>query len=183
MKIYELIETTELAKNIVFANHNQVILYECELSGQISDGHWENASPRDHWKNMTSAQISFSSDPMKQGVFGFHTKRKYHFAAPLLLDAVGDRMLFYVKFYNTYKDVSLDLHDTIDLLSKDYITSLTSSSDSYYEKKVREIMNILHLRSKEELNTVAAKVENFKYSMQDLKKDLKQMSTIVNKGK
>ena len=35
---------------IGFANQAQVILYMCELCGQISDGHWENSKPYDHWK-------------------------------------------------------------------------------------------------------------------------------------
>ncbi len=180
MKVTELFEATD--KTIVFANNNQVILYECELSGQISDGHWENASPRDHWKDMTGAHVTFSPDPAKQGVYGFYPRRKYGFASPQLLEVVGNRMLFYVKFYNTYKSIGLDHHHTVDML-EDNLTSLMGHDDGYFEKKAQELMHLLNLGSKEELKMVVDKVNQFPYSMLDMRKDLREMSKIVTQVK
>lgn len=78
---------------IVWANNAQKILWDEELSGQVSDGYWENSSPRGHYKEITAAESAISSNPAEQGTFGFVPLRKYNFNNGELLDIVGDRML------------------------------------------------------------------------------------------
>lgn len=83
-------------EKIVFANATQVLLFNEELSGQISDGHWENATPYDHYERPCRAEVTWHENPDRQGI-NFTRKRKYNFASASLLDAVGERMLDIVK--------------------------------------------------------------------------------------
>lgn len=91
---------------ITFRNLNQKVLYECELKGQISDGHWENARPEDHWIVMTDAEVEVN--PEKVGC-SFHPRRRYNFAAKDLLDVVEDRMLFYVRAVMAYPKLANEI--------------------------------------------------------------------------
>lgn len=72
-------------------NLAQKVLWDQELSGQISDGQWENATPWDHWKPWCDAEVVV--DPEHVGR-NFHARRQsYMFNAKDLLEVVGERML------------------------------------------------------------------------------------------
>jgi hypothetical protein len=76
-------------------NHAQKVLFEKELKGQLSDGHWENAGPFEHWKDWCVAEVRV--DPTNAGI-DFHPRRqRYNFANGELLEAVGARMLSCVR--------------------------------------------------------------------------------------
>jgi hypothetical protein len=38
-----------MTNTLVLRTVSQAVLFTHELCGQLSDGHWENASPREHW--------------------------------------------------------------------------------------------------------------------------------------
>jgi hypothetical protein len=63
----------------------QKLLYDNELCGQISDGHWENAIPSNHYHIMCDAEIIVAKPDEKIGA-NFTPKRRYNFAnnEPLL---------------------------------------------------------------------------------------------------
>ena len=62
-----------------------------ELQGQISDGHWENSSPQDHWQPWSNANVIV--DPKNVGR-NFHARKdNYQLNAKDLLEVVGDRMI------------------------------------------------------------------------------------------
>lgn len=71
-------------------NKAQVVLFEQELKGQISDGMWENATPSSHWLQICSATAKVGQ-PL--GPVGFIPKRGYMFSHPQLVDAIGARMI------------------------------------------------------------------------------------------
>lgn len=99
-KISQQISNTNNNKTnlvIAFRNMNQKVLYDKELSGQISDGNWENSRPFNHWEIMTDAEIIV--DPNNLGP-NFTPKRKYNFNDPELFNDVKNRMLFHVRAYN-----------------------------------------------------------------------------------
>jgi hypothetical protein len=52
---------------IGFKNRNQVILFEQELKGQISDGMWENSRPYNHWKTPCVAVAIVASTDAEVG--------------------------------------------------------------------------------------------------------------------
>ena len=84
--ILETVQPTMHVKNLSQSN-----LWYAELSGQISDGAWENAKPMDHWEAWSEAEVMVGN-PV--GYFGFTPKRtSYNFDQ--ITGIVGARMLLY----------------------------------------------------------------------------------------
>ena len=73
-------------------NQSQANLYNAEISGQLSDGAWENARPSDHWKAWSDVDIVVGS-PI--GYSGIYPRRTKYALANQLLPYVGARMLVY----------------------------------------------------------------------------------------
>jgi hypothetical protein len=78
-------------------NRAQVVLFNEELSGQISDGVWENARPFNHWTWVPSAEnVGVSEAPgfyAPSLTYGFRPPRRYNFCNSLLIEVCGDRMI------------------------------------------------------------------------------------------
>lgn len=72
-------------------NAAQKILWDDELSGQISDGAWENAMPLDHWKPWCRAEVVV--DPANVGRNFYVRKDSYLFTSTSLLEIIGERMI------------------------------------------------------------------------------------------
>ena len=170
---------------INFRNIYQVTLYECELKGQISDGYWENARPYDHWKIMCAAEARVG-EPLGPN---FRPKRKYNFAAKDLIDVVKYRMLFQVKLKILYPSLSVQTIRDIDILvdcetGEPRVKWLLerAASDSYWRKIVTTAKQNLGVTTDEKLINVVEKVVEFTgYTLAELKKELKDMSLIVNR--
>ena len=54
-------------------NMSQACLFEMEVSGQISDGKWENARPYNHWEWICNTEMVISDENSYSGPF--RTKR------------------------------------------------------------------------------------------------------------
>jgi len=70
------------------ASLSQKNLFSCEITGQLSDGAWENTKPYDHWEPWGNADVKVGSNvgrtfPVKKDGYNLGS----------LLDYVGDRML------------------------------------------------------------------------------------------
>lgn len=76
-------------------NLAQKILWEDELAGQISDGRWENSSPREHWVPWGRAEVVV--DPDNVGRDFYAQRDGYCFTEKELLSIIGERMLDYVR--------------------------------------------------------------------------------------
>jgi hypothetical protein len=72
-------------------NQAQKILFDEELSGQISDGAWENSTPHDHWRPWCDAEVVV--DPANVGRDFYAKRDSYGLDRRDLLDIIGDRML------------------------------------------------------------------------------------------
>jgi hypothetical protein len=102
-------------------NPAQVVLFNEELAGQISDGVWENARPFNHWTWVPRAEnVGISEAPgfCAPGLtWGFRPPRRYNFCDSLLIEVCGERMIAEVqtrlKGYFAYNLESLkaDLRD------------------------------------------------------------------------
>jgi hypothetical protein len=78
-----------------FRNDVQACLWENEIRGQISDGHWENARPSKHWEAWCGADVIV--DPTDLGR-DFHVEREtYALKSRDLLSVVGGRMVGYAR--------------------------------------------------------------------------------------
>lgn len=70
------------------ATLSQKNLFVCEISGQLSDGQWENAKPYDHWQPWSNSDVKVGSRVGRD----FPVKKDgYNLGS--LLQYVGDRML------------------------------------------------------------------------------------------
>jgi len=169
---------------INFRNERQVTLYECELKGQISDGHWENARPYGHWKIMCNAEARVG-EPLGPN---FWPRRRYNFAAKDLIDVVGHRMLFQVKLKILYPSLSYQAIEDLDILvdcetgePRVKLLIERAASDPYWRKRITMAKQNLGVTTDEELIDAVTRVVEFTgYTLTELKKDLKDMSRIVN---
>lgn len=170
---------------VYFRNRNQVILYECELKGQISDGNWENSQPFHHWEKPCNAEALVAKNEKELGL-NFYPSLNYGFSSPRLFDVVKYRMLFYVKIYNTFPNLSLDNHHTYDLLCdygneeitwKNIIDSI-NSGNKYYKEKSDWLEEKLDAKTDEKKEKVCKKIKEYNYDLITLKRDLRDMSKI-----
>lgn len=72
-------------------NEAQRIMFTDELSGQISDGMWENLGVRDHYIPWTRAKVIVNPDNVGHTFYAPYDA--YDFVNKDLLEIVGDRML------------------------------------------------------------------------------------------
>ena len=79
--------------SITLPTASAAALFEHELKGQFSDGMWENARPRDHWRfwNVLVVKVAPGRCLVETNQAYACTKTSYDIAA--LYDIIGDRML------------------------------------------------------------------------------------------
>ena len=177
-----MLNQTTTKPAIVFESYVQAVLYEIELCGQISDGHWENASPRDHYKCMCDAHVRYEGRRKDEeaGVQGFRPRRRYNFAAKPLLDVVGTRMLAYARLAKAglpLEMIRLIERGVIDLYGA-VRTEIRDDLTGPYWDKLRTLVAVLNT---EAIRAIAT--DEAAYSMADLRSDLRSMSAIVNAPK
>lgn len=81
-------------------NLAQKVLFLAELQGQLSDGHWENARPLDHYKPWCALgwdDVIVTRDADHLGRTFWAQKDNYALGSRDLLEIVGDRMLAKVR--------------------------------------------------------------------------------------
>jgi len=84
---------------IYFRTNEQRHLFINELSGQISDGMWENARPHNHWEVWCDADtfVDANNPRIELEISDRVPKKNYNFPQKALLDIIGDRMINIVK--------------------------------------------------------------------------------------
>ena len=170
-----------------FMNIAQCALYNAECRGQISDGCWENAEPRDHWKKPSSANAFIALNAEQLGT-NFNLLRYYDFARKDLLAVVADRMIGFVKYYTLFPEYlfngsdtwnSEPLHSVADL-NEFFATLARNPNDEYWQKKKAFIMELHGITEPMDLFTIAQRVQSVPYDMQALRKDLHEMKKIMH---
>lgn len=86
---------------IQVSNKPQQWLWECELTGQMSDGMWENSSPFDHYKAMSVPAVI--GEP---GLVNVYPRRTYGYRK--LVSVVGERMINLGKLAKAYPELEPD---------------------------------------------------------------------------
>jgi len=162
-----------MSKNILFVrNIAQKVLFETELQGQLSDGHWENSTPQDHWKPWCNAKVRIEEG--KLGRTFLVAKDNYNFANKDLLDVVEKRMISYVRLGLTFGA------DTVELLEYylDFDGNFRGAptfEGSFYDD-VRWQLSASNVSA----DQVQQAVNNESlYTKKDLIKDLKDLKVIV----
>jgi hypothetical protein len=156
-----------MTKQIRFENKVQAALFQFELLGQISDGYWENSKPGDHWQVFTRVEVVV--DPANPGMTGIWTKRKYNFAAPMLVDVVGDRMVNIANLAHKGYDGSV-----VDRFNMYWDQFENPGDHEYWKKKAADFAQIFG-----NYDGWATAVHG-EWDLKQVKKELKRMSEIVN---
>lgn len=155
---------------LVFKTPVQAILFEHELKGQLSDGHWENSRPHNHWEAPCRAVVSWSAT----GPWGrewYYQDRKYNFANKDLLDVVGMRM---VRLARVVLGVSYEVAEEASAMDAFNLDgSLEGRPPTWFDSRRREQFATLPLESIQK-----ALEDESLYSMRDLRRDLKEMKNI-----
>jgi len=158
---------------LVVGNIAQKVLYLTEMSGQMSDGMWENSKGWEDYRHLDWNNIGVGGNIGKK----FHANRTgYNFTNPELLDIVGDRMLSSINLLKKYPNETLSamkkgLSLPDDLESVEY---LFSNSIDYYKEQVLKLNDIG--LTKEKMKNA---LENPVYSKEDMIKDLKGLKKAI----
>jgi hypothetical protein len=82
-------------KNTIYVGSlEQQALMELELKEQVSDGHWENDTPMNHWEALAEAEVVIRPEKVGRN---FKVRKKYNFADEELVSIVGRRMITFVQ--------------------------------------------------------------------------------------
>ncbi len=157
-------------KTIYFATVVQVTLFVNELVGQISDGMWENSSPRNHWRDPCDATVAV--DATNPRIEGFYPKRAYGFASPTLLEIVGDRMLTYARARIKHPELSDRAIRSLD--SGEWMWKETGP---HYDN-IRTDLAVIGIHNHADQKRVLAELVDVKYDLKDLRKDLRAMTQV-----
>jgi hypothetical protein len=108
------------------ATLSQKNLFDCEISGQLSDGAWENTKPYDHWEPWGKSTIKVGTSVGRD----FPVKKDgYNLGS--LLQYVGDRMLSFGAAGSTGWDLT---NSSDDQYAVEYFFAANSPAD--LERKV-----------------------------------------------
>lgn len=134
---------------LAFRNPDQKVLFDCELSGQLSDGQWENAMPQDHWEAWCKAETVVAEDPDYVGRDFDIKKDSYGFTRKGFLDEGFDlagRAMGYVRVARTFgydMDVrSVTDYDKPQSWMSDDLKALVTSIDQKQKAAVIEDASI-----------------------------------------
>jgi len=171
-----------MSNTIWFENSRQVVLYQCELKGQISDGNWENSRPLDHYKIMCDAEVKVADDGV--GKLNFTPKRKYNFADKDLVRSVGHRMMWYVKLHLVHPDIPVrdigGLPEGLECLRSAY---KSSRPGNYWESEIDLALTTLRVCTKNDLIEKYQEITDYdEYTEKDLVKDLRAMRNILSRS-
>lgn len=173
---------------IIFENHIQQILYECEMKGLISDGMWENSKPYDHWHIMCDATTSVDSEGLLPRM-NFKPKRRYNFNDDELFEAIGDRMLWEAKCIIYFPPFTPEQIDLLEYLLPEYLELLLKAriteENTYWVEKRHELKLLLCCETEgdDALKKTAELIDAVDYSVKELRNELKRMGRIVNERK
>jgi hypothetical protein len=173
---------------IRFSTKSQATLYNCELTGQFSDGAWENSGPRDHWRfwgDLEGVHKTPTGIYIYPGKYGRKVKDGYNLTS--LIQYVGARMV-------TIARLSLMGYD--DQFCRDCDGLMDFGGENWASKPMDQQREILDrgLKNVEELankNSYWAKTWNqmkdidtdrflsIRYGLSELKKDLASIKDVM----
>jgi hypothetical protein len=175
-------------------NLSQANLYNAEISGQLSDGAWENARPADHWQVWSGINVKIGS-PI--GYSGIYPRRTKYALANQLLPYVGARMLVYgaaglAKLdlnQNTSADLNYALENFFEVFNtttaqqlvavaktktyEEFMQAFTEKAErSNYFKKYIQIIE----KNNSKVKLTYEMIAGGQYNVNTLKNDLKDIS-------
>lgn len=175
---------------INFNNHIEETLWLHELSGQISDGYWENSRPHNHWLFWCNCETTVNFN--KPGVFNYNSyeilKNNYNFYAPELLSCVAFRMLSGAWLSIVLgKTLTRDQYDFAEHFAGIFQINPPLNDIDVINIIQKEMLNKENYMIKTYSNSVAIEdlIKAFKYesrnafTIKDLRKTLESISQII----
>ena len=175
----------ETTGTIILPSLSTCALWEHELTGQFSDGMWENSGPRDHWMFWCRLEVKLepSGAPRVETDYAYKcTKTGYNIAS--LYECVGRRMVNLGRMGTALASIGGTTFDqNLRYAAEDMPETLEDfTAIRKGEKKVGEFEK-RHLDSVSDELAVA--YYNTKYEMKHLRADVKTIKTAmktVNRG-
>jgi hypothetical protein len=188
-------------RNIYFRTVSQATLFEHEISGQISDGAWENSGPHDHWQFWCNLNVKVDPSNPRVESNEWCRRNTYGINRKDLLEIVGMRMLsmgvianylgeipdrdiaecledMYEWNYNTNRveRKSVDFLGAIDKVLADWARYSKGTPDDYWFKKSQKVIEFR--------NRIASDVDKFfncimSYDYKAMLKDLREMKDVM----
>jgi len=141
-----------------------------ELDGQISDGHWENSSPHEHWVPWYHARVVVAQDEQQVGR-NFHTRKDtYNFTNIDLLKVVGLRMLGIIRIARRFGI------ETASLFEHSVECDASFEVPTYEGERYDEIRARVYDLG---LENIQAALADESYTFDAMKRDLVDLKTIV----
>lgn len=176
-----------MAIKLYFKTLSSALLYEWEISGQISDGKYENAQPFGHWRwiNDTEKIISKSCEPHYEGSNPFRGVKKYNITEwKRYMQTDGTRWAYRVFNYIFAGRCFKNTNESLTNLSNSYISSIfekiplnrikhdgTAFEYTDFQNIVNEVYTEIQQLLKKKKENNSANTEYTKY----LKTSLKQI--------
>lgn len=163
---------------ITFRTHDQKVLFDHELRGQLSDGHWGDTTPHDHWKPWCQAETVVGPDV---GVNFWARKSNYNFLAGDLLDVVEGRMRRAVIVARLFGADAIDLVSSLyGACGAEAWSGLPRYEGEYWDKK-RAAIQALADKFQIDVDRIERIMieEERSYTSADLRRDLKEMMVAI----
>lgn len=154
-------------------------LWEHEITGQLSDGMWENAAPHDHW--MFWCRLTLQFDPSKLASVVTENRyqcRKTGYNIAALYEHVGARMVNLGRLATAAAKLGMVS------LSHDHRYAAEDMPATYEEfTQIRKGEKQVHELTKKHLDQVSEELAhayyNTKYEMKHLRADVKLIKTAM----
>lgn len=173
---------------LYLTNMSQACLFEMEVSGQISDGKWENSRPYNHWEWICNVDMKLSDE---NSYYGQYRTKKYNIKNlfnEFMKYIKGEdfpwpmRMYYYAKF-GTLLDPKyineldglrsfieeIGYHENINTL-EDLKNDMPEYLQKYWKDEYDKIFSTENIQQ----------FRNSQYSIKDLKRDLALLDISVN---
>lgn len=164
---------------ITFATKTQAAIWQHELTGQISDGMWENTR-NTSWKEWCSAEVEVGEDIGREGFYP--QKDNFNFANKQLVEIIGDRMIAYARLSKHFDDADLvyQLQSVFCGLGgefrMDIISDIVRYKGQYWDNLRKVAAEVGYEKAK-------AALEDESYGMKELMADLKDIKKTIRKVK
>lgn len=166
---------------ITFRTAEQAAIFDLELTGQFSDGKWENLRG-DHWQVWCKAEVKVGPEVGRD----FDAiKDNYNVAAKDLLDVVGERMKGYARIAKVLGlEAAKKYENLVDwdtgLVKRP--TGVDRENETYYAKK-RELFDELAAvpGAIERINDVTLYTEkHLRADLREIKRTMKTVKTLTD---
>jgi len=149
-------------------------LWQNEITGQLSDGYWENSVPHDHWMPWSKMEVK-KGNP-KAIYNGWIQRNKYAVDSKDLIDIVGDRMVNKGRMAKALgRELTYDESNAAEGLPEniaDYKDMIASNKSDYTIDKIKK------LKKKD-----VAAFYSTEYDMAEMKRDLKFIKKAMSEAK